>query len=379
MDKKKMIIIFGGVLGFFVIMFIAIWLITSVKPKNLSYATVEQKIAQAAKKYVKDNESNFQTDGKYSVQCQTLIDGGYMDPFNKLLKNSEGCTGYAIINKLNGDYSFVPYLNCGEKYVTIELYKKILNDNDVVTTGSGLYKSENSNEYYFRGKNLNNYVTFGKYTKNNKLLDNTWQILSVNTETNIVRLRSIISTTDYKVAWDDRYNNVENEYIGYNNFDDSIISEKLKEFYDSNKLFTTEEKTKMHARPLCIGTRLKTDEVNDGSIECAKLSAESYYIGTLTPYEYFRASLDENCKGFSTRDCSNFNYLSMNNQSTEWTVIAGPDNNYQAYTFDGHVYSLTKAKNKQRIYFVIELNDLSFYDSGDGSMNNPYLIKLSDN
>ena len=375
MDNKKLFTLLGGVIAIFVLLLLILWLVSKLKPTYISYAELESKIVDASKHYVKDNESKFANDNtKYSLTYQNLVNGGYIKPMNELLENSNGCNANVIVNKQDGQYTFTPYLNCGENYKTIELYKQIIADNPVVTSGSGLYRGAKG-DYYFRGRSLNNYVAFGSVVSGNTTSDVMWQILSITSD-NKVRLRALKYDMNLKFSWDKRYNVNQSNVTGYNTFDDSFIAEKLEELYNGNKLFTAEQKTKMSPRKLCVSPRSLTDNTKDGSTECSKLSTKEYYIGGLTPYEYMRISLDDDCKTVKDGACRNFNFISDNVQSSEWTLTPTVDNDYKVYSFDGRVFYETKASTMKYVYAIIDLNELSFYKSGDGSKDNPYRIKM---
>ena len=90
-----------------------------------------------------------------------------------------------------------------------------------------------------------------------------------------------------------------------------------------------------------------------------------------------RISTDENCKNIKSRSCSNFNFLGRSSQSEEWTVTPGVEDNSQVYSYSGSSFKLNTASNFYSIYLVIDLNEYSFYKTGDGSKTNPYKIKLS--
>ena len=49
------------------------------------------------------------------------------------------CTGTVQVQKSGDEYLYIPFLNCGENYYSIELAKKIETDNPVTTAGEGLY------------------------------------------------------------------------------------------------------------------------------------------------------------------------------------------------------------------------------------------------
>lgn len=62
----------------------------------------------------------------------------------------------------------------------------------------------------------------------------------------------------------------------------------------------------------------------------------------MAPYEYMRASMDDNCKNLTDLSCSNYNYLSDYDQSSEWLLTATNQNDYKAFAFDGTDISLSK-------------------------------------
>ena len=66
------------------------------------------------------------------------------------------CGGAVQVQKSGSEYLYTPYLNCGENYATVELYKKVLSDNSIVTSGYGLYNMDYAK--VFRGEDVNNFV-----------------------------------------------------------------------------------------------------------------------------------------------------------------------------------------------------------------------------
>ncbi len=376
MDTKKFIIICASILGGFLLLLLIVWLISLTRPKYITYEELEKKMVSASKNYVKDNESKFTTDNaKYNLGYQSLVAGEYIKPLDELLEDSTSCTASVTISKNSGEYSYVPYLNCGERYRTIELYKQVLNDNQVTNNGSGLYRANNG-DYYFRGKNLNNYVAFGTVKKNSTVNDYIWQILSISSD-GTLKLRATFTENTIKTRWDDRFNEDSSKFVGYNIFNDSLLQEKLEELYKDKDFLNSELKSKLVSRHLCVAPRSAEDESQDGSTECSTLSTKAYYFSTITPYEFMRISLDPNCKNIYDRSCSNFNFISQNTQSTEWIMTAAPEENSKAYIFDGKIFDISTTKYNRNLYLVIELNEYSFYKSGDGSADNPYRIKLS--
>ena len=61
---------------------------------------------------------------------------------------------------------------------------------------------------------------------------------------------------------------------------------------------------------LCIGKRNDLDTSKDGSIECSS-PLENQYIGLLPLYDYMNASLDSICLNANSKECQNYNYLTI--------------------------------------------------------------------
>ena len=127
--------------------------------------------------------------------------------------------------------------------------------------------------------------------------------------------------------------------------------------------------------PLCVGKRKQTSKKNDGSVECAT-QTEPLYFGTITPYEYIRASLDENCKKVNDLSCGNFNYL-HDSSAIELSVTASKTDNYQVYVLNGSIFNLSKANNLKKIYPTAYINSRVLYRTGDGSKTNPYKLFIT--
>ena len=98
-------------------------------------------------------------------------------------------------------------------------------------------------------------------------------------------------------------------------------------------------------------------------------------FSTLTPYEYIRASLDENCKKLTDKSCSNFNFISNKDNGSEWVITSTPENNYQAYIFDGSYFYLSDTRRSNYLHLVTNLSEFVFYKSGLGTIDDPYIIK----
>lgn len=372
MEKKSVYIIGGAIIGVLVLLLVIVWFMTNVRPTKYTYDELETKIYQATEKYYHKNPNLLPTqDGTYNLSYDTLVSNEMIKPLSEIVENGQNCSANIIVIKNGNDYSYIPYVNCGSDYTTKELYKQVLYDSPVVTVGSGLYKTID-NEYYFKGKISNNYVSFGSIKNGKDEEEIIWQIVSI--KNNQIKLRAV-KKLKFKTQWDNRYNNDTQTYVGYNDFDLSILSEYLSNVQTNYSLLKDTELAKIVPQQLCIGSRSKEDVSIDGRSECAKLSQKTYYYGTITPYEIIRSSLDENCKTIESRSCSNYNYLADLGQSEEWTTIPTSLNNYQALVFNGGTFELENAKNQNSVYPTIVLNRYAFFKSGNGTLEDPYRIK----
>ena len=374
MSKKSMIIAGCSILGVLVLLILIVWLLSVFKKSYTTYEKVETKMVEAAKSYYKTYPELLPVEeGKYTLQYSALVQGKFIKPLNELLVDGDSCFAEVNVYKNNNTYDYIPRLDCGDSYQTLELTQKILIDNPVTTTGSGLYQNDQG-IYYFRGKVTNNYISFGKVKINNKEKDILWRILSIDANGNIQIISEVPFTS--KTTYDNRYNIDVHKQSGYNDFSNSVLYEFLTKMSNGTSFLKEKEKSKLVPQQLCIGKRKLSDNVNDGSIECAEKS-EPIYFGTITPYEYMRISLDDNCFRPVNRSCGNFNFLNNADRSTQWSITATDENTEQAYVLEGQIFSLVKANTPRSVYPTAYISARNLYKSGEGKKSNPYLITTS--
>jgi len=364
-QMKKLVIILGAV----VVGIIAIVGIGSMmsEPKitKLDYKGLEEKIKEVGQKYFEENSSLLpKNDGETKeVSVDDLVKLEMMSPISDLLNEDATCTGKAVVKNVSGKYAYTGLIDCGDKYVTSNLYEKIINDNPLVTSGNGLYLQ--NDEYVFRGENLNNYVEFANAK---------WLIIKVDKDSDIKLLQ--IDKEGERVSFDDRYNSEKESTVGKNDFSISRMRDSLNEIYNSDK-FNDEEKSLIVAKPLCIGSRNENDNNNDGTIECSNLTSENMYIGLIQVNEYLNASLDFACKTIDDSECQNYNYLASTSPSTSWwTITPVKGNTYQTYYIES--YGSIEPKNcssTAAIRPVIYISKDVMFDSGKGTEEEPYIIK----
>ena len=373
MEKNKIIIIGSTIIGLLVLLLLVLWLITVFKPKYYTYDDVVKLMQDATNSYYKNNPEMLPvSEGKSILPYSTLVDNKYIKPLNELLTDGNECSAEVFVYKKNDDYNYIPQLNCSDKYTTKELYRQILDSNEIVTSGSGLYKDEEG-DYYFRGKVTNNYLSFGSTGSGKKEQPILWRIMSIDND-NLVKIRATIPASE-KVYFDDRYNVNRKTTSGYNIFTTSLLKEYLVKLQDTEEFLTEDQKKFLVAKPVCDMPRGYDDITKDGSTECANENADVLLFTTITAYEYMRSSIDENCTKISDRSCSNFNYLTtVGENGNEWSITPFKDNDYDVFTFDGATFITAKARTKKNVYVVAYISEFTNYVSGTGTKTDPYKI-----
>ena len=201
---KKLLIIAGVILG--IILFF-ILIVSLFMKKSYTYDDVELVMKNATQKYFVEYKNYLPKEegDTRNVPVDNLVAGKYMKELSYYLPN-DTCTGRVTVEKTADSYDYRPYLNCGESYQTIELYKKVAGDDNIVTSGYGLYNLYGN--YVFRGEDVNNFVKLG---------DNLWRIFKVTSDGNIgLVYHDRISYSS--LSWDDRYNKAKDYNIGINNY-----------------------------------------------------------------------------------------------------------------------------------------------------------------
>lgn len=370
--RKTIIKLFIG-LAIFIIAILVILLLASllVKP-SYTYSSLESILKNASKNYINNNKSNLPTSESENVEIDSaiLIAGKYMKPFSEYDEKYSNCTGTVIVSKVGNDYTYTPYLDCGDSYTTTELYKEVTKESNIVTSGAGLYNE--STGYVYRGEIVNNYV---------KLDGGLWRIIKVNADNTmtIIKEDTIKNTL---VVWDNRYNTERNSTTGINDYSASRLKESIDTWYKYNDVTNTDnpailskaDKDKLVKFNLCVGKRDANNNTKDNSVECATTIADTK-MGLLTVADYLNASLDTNCNSTLSPACQNYNYLLLKDVSW-WLVTASSANTRQVYRIDGTgVVVSTVASSMSRIRPVVTLNSSVLYSGGKGTAAHPYIIK----
>lgn len=363
--KKPMLIACGG----FIILFIFMFIMSSCNKKSYTTAEFSEYLLERTKEYYKTNKNALpQVDGgKTSLSITSIV-----EKQENYLKDTT-CSGSIDVLNNNGNYMYIPNINCSDGYSSQKLADYIINK-DVVTTGNGLYQM---NDYYiYRGDNVNNYVIFN---------DQVFRIVRVNNDGSVRIIES-----DYKVKekngvfdfktnirtsarWDDRFNSEKNYAYGFNDYVHENINSRIKDSLEDiyNNEYSDETKAYIIPQNLCIGKRSIIDTTNDGSIECSAIM-ENQYIGLLPLYEYINASLDPQCITSESITCANYNYLATM-KSTYWSMTAVSDNSYQIFKI-GKKITDASANSTATPKVVLNLSSEIRFAKGDGSQQNPYII-----
>lgn len=372
-SKKTLIIAGSSIVGFIIVVLLIIWIISLIKPKYYTYEEVEEIVLEATKEYYEANPKMLPAnDGDYNLQYQALVTGEFIKPLNELLVDGASCSIEIVVTRYNDNYSYIPYLTCPGNYETKELYKQVIDNNEIKTSGTGLYVDTVNGGYYFRGEVTNNYVQLGMIKEKDKKVAVLWQIVSINSD-NTIKLRAV-DALEKRYTWDDRYNVEENASEGYNDFEKSRLKEKLITLATTESVLDDSLKAKLVAKELCIGKRSESDTTKDGSTECSLKTEDKMLFGLLTPYEYMRASLDENCVKAGSRSCKNYNFLGKD-LSSQWTITGNADDTSKVYAFDSSKLYITKANSDKKLFLVTNLNNRVLYKSGTGTKKDPYVFR----
>lgn len=359
--KKKLLIIIGAVVGTIVLIIIILLLYNAFFKKN-SYQSVEQKVLNAAINYYEDNPKLLpkSINDEVSINSTTLTAGEYLKSLDELVPDENvNCTATVTVTKINTNYRYVTKLKCGDVYNTKTFTDKVKEDNPVVISGQGLYQM--NGELVFRGDNPNNNVKFANHD---------WKIVKLENDQAML----ILNEKYTRVTWDDRFNVERNQDDGVNSYAVSRMNDYLTNLYNSDSLFSENDKLLITAHNLYIGRRSEDISYNDGSIEKSEL-LENKYIGLLPLFDFINASLDSNCYSASTQSCANYNYLAGFNYNW-WTMTGDSETTHKVYKIstDGKIYT-SRAVTSIYARPVIYLAKDAIYVSGNGSLDNPYIVK----
>lgn len=356
---KKYLIIAGAIIGLLVFVIILMVVLKLLSGPGKNYTKLENKIVSAAQNYVKENPEFIPEEGTSVVfDSETLISAGNLKELSKYIDDT--CTASVRVMNNGGKSLYLPDLQCSE-YHTTHLKQKLIDDQLIVGSEdpyeSGLYES--NGEYIFRGKHVNNYVSFGGLT---------WRIMKIDGNGNLRLIKN--SAEKGKKYWDNKYNVSANKNWGINDYKNSFLVEYLNQSYDK-----VNDKNKAHLIPhdVCVGKRSLKDMSISYSIDCAE-KLEGQYISVINTLDYPMASLDENCKAIGDGSCTNYNYL-KDVVSTSWTSTGVSDNTYQIFYISSGYVSTFNASKSNSYNWVVYLSGEELYKTGSGTADDPYVIE----
>lgn len=367
-NKSKMFKLMGVIIVITVVLLLVLWIASLVGGSKATYEDVEVLMADAAKGYFSNHQEYLpKNDGEIvEVGVANLVEEGYMKDLSKYF--GEGvCTGTVQVENAGGDYLYTPYLNCGDQYTTVELFRKIIEDNPPVTEGNGLYEANGA--YVFRGENINNYV---------KLDKSLWRIVKIVNDGNVVLIRNegIINSK----PWDNRFNETKNYEAGVNNYNVSRIKDYLANVYknqvefDNEKILSAKDRTRIVSFDVCVGKRSPDSQSKNNTEECRQ-KAQNQKLGLLTLSDYLFASIDNGCRSANTKSCTNYNYLSQYDDEW-WLSTASTENDFEVYKVDRWgIVQIDTASTYSQVRPVIYLNSKAMFKSGRGTEKSPYKVK----
>lgn len=357
-DKKgkQMMIL----LGIFLILIIVVVIIIFMIGKKVTYSELENKLYFATQQFLKENPTlapNMENT-VVTFTAEELVNRKYIKPLNKLI--SDQCSAEITVKYVNDTMQIKPFLSC-DKYESQTFFDKILSDNPVVTSSSGLYDLNES--LVFRGDRVNNFVRFH---------DVIWRIVKMDPVTNqVVLILDNVKETSNDI-WDNRYNTVEDSRHGINDFSVSVIRYTLDEIFHSK---FENAKSRMVSFHPCIGKRSAEESNNDGSIECSYQLEDEVFVSLLPVNDYINVSTDYQCNTVNDRACSNYNYL-VAKSGKWWTITADGSKGTKVYgiNYNGEINS-DYADVKRFLRYTIIVDGTNIYQQGNGTLENPYMMK----
>ena len=363
MTKKLLKYIIIG----FIVVIVGIILLIVVKQlffSRVSFVKLEEKMENAARKYYTEfPELLPETDKEtVSISIEELVNNGNLKSLDKLVKPKDAsCQGSVTVTKNGNYFLYSPYLECTNLYKTKRLYEEIINDKNVVEEKDGVYHIDN--KYVYRGENVNNYLKFA---------DQIWRIISVDENDHTIKIIQEEISED-KYIWDNRYNDDKSTDSGINEFDTSRMKENLENIWSNSDIITDIYKPYIVNKPLCVGPRSKTESDKTGSVEC-KITYKEGPLSLLLPSDYMMASLDKLCNSTINENCNNYNYLYYKESKINWSLTPALENSTEVYNFSPDI-SAIRANREYYIKLVANLSSETRYTQGDGSKDNPFIIK----
>lgn len=368
-DKKLYLytVILVAVIIFLILIFFIIKII--IGPR-MTYKEIEQVMVKSARNYAESTKMLLKNDNfNKTIKTSTLIEKEYMKEFKKYNRSAELCTGTITITYNGAKFLYTPELNCGKDYKTKYL-QDVIKKSKLTDNHEGLYPVDDY--YIYKGEKPNNYIQFANHL---------WRIVKIESDGTI----KIIQTDNEfeEMNFDNRYNstcpNDEYDCAGFNNFETSRLKDRMmKIFNEGYKTYEYKfslsdfEKTIINHQNICIGGVSSNIQLTDGYPECNLKTEKKYPFDFIKVNEFIMPSLDSDCKSIKNRQCTNYNY--MTKKTGYWTATTSDQDTYQVY-YMSLLPGKAMASDLNDFLFVMNLSKNTLYSKGDGTEDNPYVIK----
>ena len=161
MDKnliKKLLIIGGGFFGVLILFIIIVSITRSISNKKNPYEKIKSNAIVAAEDYYDSLKEKLNSGESIEVTFDELVSKKYMKEYSSKLNDGVKCNGKVVITNNFDNILYTAIMDCGKNYKDETLYDHIINNNEIVTSGDGIY--DLYGRYIYRGEKVNNYVEF---------------------------------------------------------------------------------------------------------------------------------------------------------------------------------------------------------------------------
>ncbi len=240
----------------------------------------------------------------------------------------------------------------------------ILEDIPVVDSGDGLYKDTyEEGRYFYKGKNVNNYITF-----NNE----TWRIVSIEPDKTIKIMKD---ASIGNIAWDS---------LGSYGNNDWTRPADLNTYLNGNYLTETLNSTaqsQIISKDWSIGSVTYNDTSLSNSINDENSKKWNGKVALITASEYIRSNSNQSSCGnmnqlWNSATCPNTTWMYNSSITYWWTLSPFAGSSYSVFvvyldgSFRGNYAYATNNAVRPTVYLSSDVK----ITGGDGSQNNPYTL-----
>ena len=240
---------------------------------------------------------------------------------------------------------------------------QILEDVPIVSSGDGLYKDEyEEGRYIYKGKNVNNYITF-----NNE----TWRIVSIEPDKTI------------KIMKEASIGNMEWDSLNLNNWNrPATLNEYLNGIYLTGTLNSTAQ-SQIVPKDWNIGAINYAESNMSTQINKEKATTWNGKVALITVSEYIRSNSNQSSCGTFNLNASYYNNCQnttwMQNSSIYYWWTLSPDASSSDTVFrvfsDGNVYDyVTGNAHTNPVRPAVYLSSSVQITGGNGSSSSPYTL-----